>query len=65
MRSSIGWLIAARVVSGAGVGFVTGMASAALAELQPGGCGGHFWHLRHRTCRFRGCQRGTRTAPQR
>jgi MFS family permease len=35
--SSIGWLIAARVVSGAGVGFVTGTAAAGLAELQPRG----------------------------
>jgi predicted MFS family arabinose efflux permease len=35
--SSIGWLIAARVVSGTGTGFATGTATAALAELQPRG----------------------------
>jgi MFS family permease len=35
--SSIGWLIGARLVSGAAAGFVTGTASAALAELQPRG----------------------------
>jgi predicted MFS family arabinose efflux permease len=35
--SSIGWLIAARVVSGIGTGFATGTATAALAELQPRG----------------------------
>lgn len=35
--SSIGWLIAARVVSGTGTGFATGTATAALVELQPRG----------------------------
>jgi MFS family permease len=35
--TSIGWLIAARVVSGTAAGFATGTASAALAELQPRG----------------------------
>jgi predicted MFS family arabinose efflux permease len=35
--SSIGWLIAARIVSGTGTGFATGTATAALAELQPRG----------------------------
>ena len=35
--SSIGWLIAARVASGAGVCFVTGTAAAGPAELQPRG----------------------------
>jgi len=37
--TSIGWLIAARVVSGTGTGFATGTATAALAELQPRGDG--------------------------
>jgi MFS family permease len=35
--SDIGWLIAARVLSGAAAGFATGTATAALAELQPRG----------------------------
>src|SRR6202050_5776252 len=35
--TSIGWLIAARVVSGTAAGFATGTASAALAGLQPRG----------------------------
>ena len=35
--SDIGWLIAARIVSGLAAGFVTGTATAALAELQPRG----------------------------
>jgi len=35
--SSIGWLIAARLVSGIAAGFATGTATAALAELQPRG----------------------------
>src|SRR6204780_1785477 len=37
VATSIGWLIAARVVSGTAAGFATGTASAALAELQPRG----------------------------
>jgi len=35
--TSIGWLIAGRVVSGLAAGFVTGTATAALTELQPRG----------------------------
>jgi MFS family permease len=35
--TGIGWLIAARIVSGTGTGFATGTATAALAELQPRG----------------------------